>query len=718
MGKSEFQDMDHFISQNELLKYIEENTFEKTYLIKYDPEKKRKRKFEYWNVPCSFDIETSSFRTASGAKMATMYLWGFNINGRSTYGRTWKEWISLITSISEMLNCTEINLIVWVHNLPYEMGFMNRYFEFVSSFCMADHKMVRGLTTLGVEFRDSLVESGKRLELLAEEIVENPVKKLVGDLNYRIIRHSGSPITKEELAYQLNDVRVVANYIYEKGKKRFWKIPGILMTRTSYVRERYRKNSIENKDRNTAQHFRAWMRELTLELEEYRVLELAFRGGHTHANALWVGDVLPDVHSYDETSAYLLQFLKPFPMSKGVHFPEPTAEQIETFLKYYCCVFRWEVRGLHRKRGVYDDPLSKSKCIEIEKPILNNGRVKAADRVVTYITEVDYRTYQKFYEWDEETEIISDLWRYERGFLPKVIIETMLDLYANKTTLKGVEGMEELYMISKGDLNASYGMMVTKIVQDLIIFTEEHEYKLSEDAPEKMLQRYNQSRKRFLFFPWGVYITAYNREVILDAILECGSDFVYSDTDSVKLLNEELHHVYFEEYNERLMDVIMPCLKFHEIPVERVMPNTKKGIPKLLGAFEHEHDGKPYEAFKTLGAKRYMTYDHGEIEITVAGLGKKEGKEWILEHGDGPEEWFDYFSNEMEVPPERTGKLTHTYIDEPMTAVLKDDFGNVMEVHEESCIHLEPAPFNLDISKDFMRFLMGEQESYGIYGND
>lgn len=716
MEKSEFRDMDHFISQDELLKYIESYAFEKTYLIKYDPEKKRKRKFEYWNVPCSFDIETSSFRTASGEKMATMYLWGFNFNGRSTYGRTWTEWIQLITSISEMLNCSQINLIVWVHNLPYEMGFMNRYFEFVSSFCMADHKMVRGLTTLGIEFRDSLVESGKRLELLAEEIKENPVEKLVGSLNYRMIRHSGSPVTEEELRYQLNDVRVVANYIYEKGKKRYWKIPGILMTKTSYVRERYRKNSIDHPDRNTATHYRGWMKELTLNIEEYRVLELAFRGGHTHANALWVGDILPDVHSYDETSAYPLQFLKLFPMGKGVHFENPTPEQIESFLQYYCCVFRLEVWNLRRKQNVYDDPLSKSKCIELEKPRLNNGRVRESAHVVTYLTEVDYRTYKKFYDWD--SECISDLWRYERGFLPKPIIETMLDLYANKTSLKGVDDMEELYMLSKGDLNSSYGMMVTKIIQDLIVFTEKHEYKLENEAPEKMLHRYNQSRKRFLFFPWGVYITAYNREVILDAILEAGRDFVYSDTDSIKLINEEKHRAYFERYNESLPELLRPCMEFHGIPMEKLMPKTKKGIPKLLGAFDHEHDGKPYEAFKTLGAKRYMTYDHGEIEITVAGLGKKEGREWILEHGDSPEEWFDYFSEEMAVPAERTGKLTHTYIDHPMETVLEDDYGISQVVHEESCIHLEPAPFNLDISKDFMQFLLGYEESYGIYGND
>ena len=711
---SKFKDHDYFFGKKEFLHYISTNRFEKTYIMRYDPERKKRRKFEYWNIPCAFDIETTSFYRPDGSKAATMYLWGFNFNGRSVYGRTWPEFMDLLEYLHDVLNTEQIRLIIYVHNLPYEMGFMARWLNIESSFCMADHKMVKAVTAWGIEFRDSLVESGKRLALLAEDLKENPVRKL-DTLDYRGVRHSETPLTDYELLYQLNDVRVLANYIFEKAKKRYNGIPNILMTRTGYVRERYRKATRENPDRNIKTHYTNWMKILTLNMEEYFVLETAFRGGHTHANALWVGEVLEMVASLDETSAYPAMLTMPYPMSKGVHYDKLPDR---SYLKFYCCVFRWEVWNLKRRKGVYDDPLSKSKCSTLEGPVINNGRVKSAEHLVTYITEVDLRTYEKFYEWDTETESITDVWIYEKGYLPKAFLMTAFELYANKTTLKGVEDQEEEYMLSKGDLNASYGMIVTKILQEMIIY-EDGEYKKDPGQdPEKELSKYNSGRKRFLFYAWGVYITAYAREVILNAILECGKDFVYSDTDSVKFLNVEKHLPYFEEYNRKIREQHKKCLDFWELPMDLCEPKTIKGEPKLLGAFEYEHGGKPLELFKTLGAKRYMTYDHGKLECTIAGLGKKEGAAFIQANGSGPEEWFEFFNDDMSVPANKTGKLTHTYIDEEREGDLTDMFGNTAHYYEKSCIHLEPAPYHLSLSKDFVRFLAGYEGSYGLYGND
>ena len=710
---SEFRDMDHFISKMELFDYIQSNRFEKTYVMKYDPERKKKRKFEYWNIPCAFDIETSSFYQPDGSKAAVMYLWGFNFNGRSIYGRTWPEFLEVIEYIHDVLNTEQIRLCCYVHNLPYEIGFMARWFTWEESFCMGDHKMVKGVTSWGIEFRCSLIENGKRLALLAEEIKENPVRKL-DTLDYKGLRHSKSPLTDLELMYQLNDVRVVANYIFEKSKTRTGGIPRILMTRTGYVRERYRKGTRESPDRNIKTHYTNWMKLLTLEFDEYYVLDAAFRGGHTHANSLWVNEVLYKVGSFDEISAYPAMLTKGFPMNKGRHLDTLPDR---SYLKYYCCVFRWECRNLRRRKGVYDDPLSKSKCSTLEGPVINNGRVKEAAHVVTYITEVDYRIYEKFYEWDEDDQI-SDVWLYEKGFLPKQFLEVMFQLLTNKTSLKGVEGMEDLYMLSKGDLNSSYGMIVTKIVREMVQFIN-YEYKVDNTkTPETMIEKYNKDRKRFLFYPWGVYITAYAREAILEAILACGKDFVYSDTDSVKILNPEKHLDYFRDYNERIKVQHEKCLKFHGLPMELCSPKTKNGIPKLLGAFEYEHDEKPFEMFKTLGAKRYMTYDHGKLECTVAGLGKKEGAAFIQKNGKNVDEWFEFFSNDMSVPAEKTGKLTHTYIDHEIEGDLTDMYGITAHYYEKSCIHLEPAPYHLNLSKDFIRFLAGYEGSYGIYGND
>ena len=713
---SKFQDMDHFLSMREFRDYIGKNAFEKTYIIRYDPEQKKRRKFEYWNVPAAFDIETTSFYLQNGEKAATMYLWGFDFNGRSVYGRTWAEWVDLCEYLHDVLNTEQVRLVVYIHNMPYEIGFMARWFEWSESFCMGDHKMVKGVTTLGIEFRCSLVESGKKLALLSEEITENPVKKL-DTLDYRGMRHSETPLTDLELMYQLNDVRVVTNYIYEKGKKRTLGIPKILMTRTGYVRERYRKGTRESPDRNVRTHYKAWMDILTLQMDEYYVLNAAFRGGHTHANALWVGEVLYDVASLDEISAYPAMMTKAYPMGKGHHFDTLPDEK---YLDDFCCVFRWEVWNIRRRKGVYDDPLSSSKCSTLEKPLINNGRVKEAEHLVTYLTEVDLKEYRKFYEWDRED--ISDIWAYHKGYLPKEFLLVMFELYANKTTLKGQHSedgsIEALYMLSKGDLNASFGCICTKVVKDMVEFID-YEYRIdTEQDPEALIQKYNKDRKRFLFFPWALYITSYAREAVLDAILAVGKDFVYSDTDSVKILNVEKHLAYFTEYNERIRLQHKKCLDFHGLPMDLCEPVTKKGEKKLLGAFEYEHGEKPFEMFKTLGAKRYMTYDHGELELTVAGLGKKEGRDFIMENGETVEDWFEFFNDDMSVPAEKTGKLTHTYIDHEIEGDLTDMFGNTMHIYEKSCIHLEPAPYHLSLSKDFVRFLAGYEEAYGLYGND
>lgn len=454
MVYSEFRDYDFFMGKKQFLDYIRISNFHRSYKIKYDPELKRKRKYEYWDVPCSFDIETTSFYYEN-EKFATMYLWGFNFNGRSVYGRTWEEFLSLMDLITGILNTENITLICGVHNLSYEFNWFRKWFEWDNVFCMKEHECIRARTTSGIEFRCTLMETGKKLSMLADDLKEYPVRKL-DTLNYKGLRHSETPVTDMELMYQLNDVRIVANYLYEKGKKRKG-ICNILMTKTGYVRELFRKNTIENPDQNIRNQYRQIIRSLTMDPMEYLQAEHTFQGGFVHGCYLYIDDVLYNVGSFDEISAYPAAMLaNMFPMSKGVYIEEPTKDEIEKSLKYYCSMFRWEVYNLKQKKGVYDDPISESHCDALEHPTINNGRVKSADHVVTYITNVDYEIYQHFYDWDTETESITKMWKYRKGYLPKAFIETVLELYENKTQLKGVIGSEELYLLSKENMNSSY----------------------------------------------------------------------------------------------------------------------------------------------------------------------------------------------------------------------------------------------------------------------
>lgn len=726
MEYTAFRDYDYFFSKSQFLDYLKTAVFRRSYQIKYDPEIGKCRKFEFYDIPASFDIETTSFRNQEGEKRACMYLWGFNLNGRSVYGRTWEEFLALLELIHDVLDTESRTLILYVHNLAYEFQFLRKRLEWVDVFSMKDHQPIRARSRLGIEFRCSLVESGKRLALLAEGIKENPIRKL-DTLEYRGLRHSDTPLTDLELMYQLNDVRIVANYIYEKGKSRYGGICNIPMTKTGYVRERFRKGTINSPDRNISQHYRKLMKELTLDPVEYLQLEATFQGGFVHANALYVGDMLDNVGSFDEISAYPAAMVgNMFPMSKGRYFANPDAEQLEKSLKYYCCIFKWEVFDIKQRPGIFDNPISQDHCYEKLGVVENNGRVEEAEHFYMYITNVDLEIYKQFYTWDEQRTNITNLWRYRPGYLPRAFLDVLLQLYENKTKLKNLTSedgsIEELYLLSKEDLNSSYGMIVQRVIRALVVYDGSyHEEK--PDIPA-MVEKENKSRKRFTFYPWGVFVTAYaRRAVLLGAVKPCGPDYVYSDTDSAKIINPEKYLAHFEDYNNRLRERMYKVCDFYRFDRSRVEPVTQKGEKKLLGAFEYEHGGKPYEHFKTLGAKRYLTYSEGKFEMTVAGLGKAAGCKYIQFCDERPyvpsvKEIFDEFTNELEVPAEYTGKLTHTYIDDEFTDRLTDLFGNTAMVHEYSSINLEPCPFSMSLSKNFIKFLCGYKEVYGLYGND
>ena len=71
-----------------------------------------KGKIQYFNIPASFDIETSSFMvnndlTGSEMKAACMYIWQLGINGTVIYGRTWDEFIETLNVLVDYLNLSE-----------------------------------------------------------------------------------------------------------------------------------------------------------------------------------------------------------------------------------------------------------------------------------------------------------------------------------------------------------------------------------------------------------------------------------------------------------------------------------------------------------------------------------------------------------------------------------------------------------------------------------
>lgn len=668
--------------------------------------RKGRNTIEYYNVPCAFDIETSTFMY-HGEKSSLMYIWQAGFNGKVITGRTWESFVHLMDSISDTLGLgTDKRLVVYVHNLSFEFQFMRKYFEWEQVFAMDSRKPIYALTTTGIEFRCSYILSGYSLEKLGTQLRTYKINKMVGDLDYSLVRHNETTLTDKEMGYCYNDVFVVMAYIQEKIESdgNITKIP---LTKTGYVRNYVRNNCMRGIRQST---YRKLMSTLTLEPNEYLMLKRAFQGGFTHANASKARRVHKNVTSADFTSSYpAVMIAEKFPMSKGIEMHPKNITELKELFKRYCVIFDVEFTNIEPKIS-YDNPISASKCSVLENPILNNGRVEFADRLVTTITEVDFSVYEKFYEWERMR--VGKVIAYEKAYLPKFFVESILKLYGDKTTLKGVKGMEYEYLQSKEMINACYGMVVTDIVRDVIDYdTEWNEHK---PTLEEEIAKYNSDKRRFLFYPWGIYVTAYARRNLFTGIYECKDDYLYSDTDSVKVTNINRHMDYFNNYNKNVMLKMEKALKIHGLDTSLVRPKTIKGVTKYLGVWDME-DGF-YTRFKTLGAKRYMVEEDNEVNITVSGVNKRFAVPYLLEtYG---KEVFNKFDDGLIIPAtyidkngkekKATGKLTHTYIDEKQIGTITDYNGKTIEFETLSGVYLEPADYKLSMSEVYINFINGK----------
>lgn len=656
---------------------------------------KNNKKFEYYNIPAAFDIEVSSFREHE-EKRACMYIWMFGINNLVTYGRTWEELDSFLKVLSTVLGLDENRrLCVYIHNLSYEFQFIRKRFDWNEVFLLEERKPAY-CRTGGYEFRCSMkLAGGKSLESVGKDLQKYKVEKKVGDLDYNKVRHSETPLTEKELGYCENDIRVLLSYIQEKIETDgdITKIP---LTNTGYVRNYCRKACFKSWRR-----YKTLMKNLEVEPDEYGQLKRAFQGGFTHANAKYVGKVIENVASFDLTSSYpTVMVLEKFPMSRGKHIGSVTdVEQLLQLMETKCCMFNLEVTNL-RPRLFQDNPISASKCQILERHIENNGRVVFADRLKITCTEQDLYIYAQFYDWDEWE--ITDMVVYDKAYLPRNFVKSILKLYKDKTQLKGLVDQTVNYMISKNMINAAYGMIVTDINRKEFDYVDDA-FITSAPNLESNIEKYNKSMKRFLYYPWGVWVTAYARANLFSAIIELGDDYIYSDTDSVKFTNYEKHLDYFKNYGEIIMEKISDASTFHRISVDEFSPQNKSGKKVTIGLWDFEG---VYDKFKTLGAKRYLVQKDGKFSLTVAGVNKKSACKYLEETGDP----FKFFTKDLVIPADYSKRNVLTYIDDETSGLVCDYNGVVLPYREMSSIHMESTEYSFSLSDQFIRFLKGVQD--------
>lgn len=203
------------------------------------------------NTIYTFDIETSSFLDLDGKQIngcdylklndkdkekaiphSTMYIWMFGINNEVYYGRTWDEFIEFLNRLEDRNRQLKI---VHVHNLSFEFEFLNSVIEIDRVVARKSRKVMEAFAkNFNIMFKCSYFMTNCALQFVPE-VFGLKTKKLVGSLDYDLIRTPETPLTEDELSYCEHDCLVIYEYI-KKEILEYGNVGNIPMTSTGKVR--------------------------------------------------------------------------------------------------------------------------------------------------------------------------------------------------------------------------------------------------------------------------------------------------------------------------------------------------------------------------------------------------------------------------------------------------------------------------------------------------
>lgn len=562
--------------------------------------KNKKAKKYYIDTVAAFDIEASTLPDGSNA---FMYIWQMQIEDQTIVGRSWDEFKDLLQKIAGRLG--DDWMVLYVHNLSYEFSFLKGIYAFKSEevFATESRKVLKCTMYDRIEIRCSYHLTNMSLDAFLKKYkVPNP--KLTYD--YKKLRFPWTELSPDELAYCINDVKGLVQALHAQLEADGDDVATIPLTATGYVR----------KDTKTAMYKfnHKQLKELLPDVNVYRLLREAYRGGDTLSNRWNTDEVIENIRSADINSSYpSSMLLDSYPMSR-FYLTDP--EQFQMLLGIKAMLFRVTFTNIRADMFEGHLYLSRDKCRNIYKGTFVNGRILQAECLDTTITDVDFGIIKRRYKWDRM--VITELYTANYRKLPSMFRDVVRNYYKVKTELKGAPDDSAdyiYYMKNKEKLNSTYGMTVQDPGKDEIKYDGE-EF-IVEDRPlELLLQEFNEHA--FLSYAWGVWVAAWSRKRLadgIDVVTKNGSEpmnFIYSDTDSIKYTGE----VDFSQYND------------HQIQMakwNKAYAADRDGVIHYMGVFEDEGYRLP-NRFKTLGAKKYVLEDpDGKLHITIAGVNKKLG---------------------------------------------------------------------------------------------
>ena len=656
----------------------------------------------YLSIFGTFDIETTNIYIDDDTR-AIMYIWQICIGDtrgawRDIYvGRTWSDLQIFFANIANHYKLGDKRqMVLYIHNAAFEFQFMRSVFNITRMFAVKKRVPVSFDVDYAFNFRCSYKLSNMSLFKFCEEEKAEHGKQTGFD--YKKARFADTYLSDDELLYCIDDVYGLHESICHSIKMSHDTLSTIPQTSTGYIRREARARVFQNPDN----FFR--VRDNALTPETYVHCKAAARGGNTHANALYSGQLIgiddPDapvaMYGYDIKSSYPAEMLSNphFPMGKLIQ------ERAKHIIPDAANIIHVILRNVRLKRGQYFPYIAKSKCENMPKQngeyLYDNGRVLKAPILRMVITELDYAIIERQYDFDKPIEIITQ-YVTDYGYLNKEYRDYIWELFKCKCELE--KGDPYFYGKYKNKINASFGMMLTDITREDITY-ENNKWDNELPPLASALLKYYTNRNSFLEYQHGLYVTANARESLQAGLDIVGIDGVYCDTDSVKALGN--YDKQFEELNK---------LKIEKLERAGYGALTIGDNTYTLGVWEKD---SAYAAFITHGAKKYAyryakdpankQKNWGKLGVTVAGLSKTLGAKYLENNGGLKAfrvgEWTDdgdYIHGAL-FDEMNSGRMTAKYDD---TIRLEKRTYNGHEIELTSNVALIPTTYELGLSKEY-----------------
>lgn len=602
--------------------------------------------------PTKYDKKNKPIPQNNHICIWTISIRAYNENFCTLRGSTPSELMYCLQLIRENLKGTYF--YIFVHNLPWDWQFLRRFFfrDFgnpKSQLNVKSHYPISIKFENGMILRDSLILAGVSLETWANNLdVEH--KKVKECWNYDLIRDQKTfDPSYEELLYIEHDTLAGVECLNKLADNLHDTVISLPYTNTGIVRRHIRKIG-----RDVYAKQNTFNRQLTT-YSEQQILECVYHGGFTHANRHCTGYIYNRVKCKDFKSSYPYSMLTvKAPCESFYHMSKNLP--IEKIINddKYSYIFRLVLINPILRDYNYPMPVLQAyKCISMVDPIIDNGRILAADLVEIQTNEIDAKLIYQIYKADEI--LCFDIMAARKDYIPRWYRDAVFEVFKEKCEMeyqikvKG-EGDKSLYNLIKARLNSLYGMCVTKPVKEDIIEVYEDEeghpsgdYYISDDDMKKKFDKYLKDRNNILPYVWGIYVTSesmYRLFELSKCIDDINRHWLYSDTDSI--YSDAWNEDRLNQFNENIKNKLISAGYGPVIIEDRTY---------WIGTAEDDGD---YDEFITQGSKRYAFKKNGKIGITVAGVPKKNGG-YCLRSLDQFEEGFKFYG-------QGTGKKTHTYL--------------------------------------------------------